>query len=76
MKLKIKVKPDSGKKEIVEFGDRQYLVYLEERAEDNKANIELLRMLSKKLGVPSTCMKIVAGATNVDKLIEVEEKWL
>jgi len=70
MKIYVKVKPKSGKQEIVEFGDFRYLVYLKSAPENNKANIELLKVLSKHLGVPSTRIQIKSGMTNNEKILE------
>jgi len=71
MKFQVRVKPNSGKQEIEEFGDHRYLVYLKSAAENNEANIELLNLMSKHLGVPALKLKIVSGLTNKDKTLEV-----
>jgi uncharacterized protein YggU (UPF0235/DUF167 family) len=71
MKVFVKVKPNSSKQEIVEFGNCRYLVYLNSPAENNEANIELIKLLSKHLGVPPKSIKITFGATGKDKILEV-----
>ncbi|MEM3405830.1 MAG: hypothetical protein QW117_02580 [Candidatus Pacearchaeota archaeon] len=45
MKIYVKVKPNSSKQEIVEFGNYRYLVYLKNEAKNNEANIELINLL-------------------------------
>ena len=39
---------------------------------DGKANAELARFLSKKLGIPRGAVRIISGETSRDKLVEVE----
>lgn len=70
MKIHVRVKPNSSEQKIEDFGDRRYLVYVTSAAEDNEANIEMLKMIGKHLGIPSTKLRIIAGATSKDKVIE------
>jgi len=69
MRVKIKVKPGSGKQKI-EKAEEGYVVWLKERAEDNKANIELLKLMKKYLGKN---IKIIKGVRSRDKIIEVRD---
>lgn len=71
MKVYVKVKPNSSKQEIVNFGNFRYLVYLKSRPENNDANIELLKTMSKHLGTPSTRIKIKSGFTSNNKILEI-----
>ncbi|MDO8622674.1 MAG: DUF167 domain-containing protein [archaeon] len=71
MKVYIKVKPNSSKQEIVSFGDFRYLVYLKSVPENNEANIELLKLMSKHLGVPSTRIRIASGLSSHQKILEI-----
>lgn len=71
MKIHVRVKTNSSERKIEDFGERRYLVYVKSPAEDNEANIEMLNMMSKHLGVPSTKLKIIAGVTNKDKVLEI-----
>ena len=71
MKFQIRVKPNSSMQKIEEFGDHRYLVYLESPAEKNEANIELINLMAKHLGVPASKLKIVSGLANRDKTLEV-----
>ncbi len=69
MIIYVRVKPSSGKQEIIRDGD-SYIVYLKSRPEDNKANVELLKLLHNyfKSGV-----RIKSGLTSRNKIIEVFE---
>jgi uncharacterized protein YggU (UPF0235/DUF167 family) len=72
MKLQVRVKPNSSEKKIEEFGDRRYLVYVKGAAEKNEANIELINMMAKHIGVPAMKIKIISGLTNKDKTLEIQ----
>ena len=71
MIINVKVKPDSSKSEIENFGNHRYLVYLTEPAEDNRANIELINLLSKYLGIPHNHIKIKFGLNSREKILEI-----
>lgn len=71
MKIHVKVKPNSSKQEIVDFGGFRYLVYLKSAPENNEANIEMINLLSKHIGVPPSHIKIKFGMTGTDKILEV-----
>ena len=68
MLLKIKAKP--GSKET-KFDTIQGIVYLKSRAEDNKANIELIKTLAKHYKVSSSQIRIIKGLTSKEKIIEI-----
>jgi len=72
MIIHAKVKPSSSKQSIESFGDRRYLVYLKSAPENDRANIELINLLSKELGVPAKSLKIKFGRTSNKKIIEVK----
>lgn len=71
MFIKIKVKPSSGKQEIEKISESQYLVHLKSPAEDNKANVELVKLLQKYFHADA--IKIKLGLTSKNKLIEVKD---
>ena len=72
MIIHIKVKPNSSFQKIENFGNNRYLVYLKSAPEDNKANIELLNLLSKEFGVPAGNIEISWGRTSNEKLVEIK----
>ena len=72
MIIKVKVKPQSGKQEVKKIFDNEYVVNLKKPAEDNKANIELIKLLSKKLKVPSKNINIIKGVTSRNKMVEIK----
>lgn len=71
MILRVKVKPNSSKREVENFGNGRYLVYLKSVPENDKANMELINLLSKELGVPPKSLQIKFGRTSNEKIIEI-----
>ena len=67
MKLKIKVKPNSGKQEVIKK-DNFYLIKLKSPPENNKANIELIKLLKKYF---KQDIKIKSGFTSRMKIVEL-----
>ena len=72
MIIKIKVKPNSEKQEIKKLEDGIYAVNLREKAEDNKANIELLNLLKKYFKVSVKDINLIKGMKGRDKIVEVK----
>lgn len=71
MKIQVRARPNSSEIKIEKFGDNRYLVFLKASAENNEANIELLKVMGKYLGIPSTKIQIVSGLTGPDKVLEI-----
>lgn len=69
MRLKIKVKPNSTRQEIKKT-EEGYLINLKEKAKNNKANIELLKMLKKYFKAEN--IKIIKGMKSKNKIIEIK----
>ena len=68
--FKVIIKPNSSKNEIVGFDDNKkaYKINIKEKAEENKANKELIRFLSKIL---EKRIKIKSGLKSREKIIEI-----
>ena len=67
MRIEIKVKPRSGRSEIVE--EKGVLVaYLRSAPENGKANLELMKLARKHFGKPA---RIIVGATSKKKVLEL-----
>ncbi len=69
MKIKIKVKPNSPKSEIIKEGE-EYIAHLKSSPVDNKANVELLKLSKKFFNADA---KIKSGFTSKIKIIEVKD---
>ncbi len=66
MKISVKVKPQSKEEKIVKLSDSEYEISVKEPAREGKANLRLLKLLSKefkgkkfKIKNPSSRKKIV-----------------
>ena len=66
MRIELKVKPNSGKSEIVR--KEGYIAFLKSPPENNKANIELLKLAKKYF---QSEVRIVSGFTSKNKVIEI-----
>jgi len=71
MIIHVKVKPNSSKQKIENFGGGRYLIHLKSVPENDKANIELMNLLSKELGVPPKSFIIKFGRSSNEKIIEI-----
>ena len=47
MIVTIKVKTRSSEQKVVRFGNNRFLIYLKSEPENNKANIEMINLLSR-----------------------------
>ena len=65
--LRVKVKPGSGKSEVVKKDD-YLLVYLKSPAEKGRANAELIKLLSESYGK----VRIVRGLKKKTKTVLVQ----
>jgi uncharacterized protein (TIGR00251 family) len=71
MRIKLKVKTNSGKQKVEKVNDKEYKINLKSEPENNKANIELLRLL-KKYFKEYKNIKIIRGLKNKEKLIKID----
>ena len=69
MKINIKVKPNSKRQEIKQIKNTIYKISLKQPAQNNKANLELIKLLKKHL---KKDIKIIKGFNNKNKIIEVK----
>jgi len=71
-KIKVRVKTRCVNPRVEEFGINEYIIYVSSPPEDNKANFEMIKMLAHHLKVPSTKIKITAGLSSPNKILDVE----
>jgi len=71
--ISIKIKPNSNRQFIAKPSkiDEQILISIRSEAKQNKANIELLNLIKKKLKVSITQLQIISGRKNSNKRIKV-----
>ncbi|MBN1800187.1 MAG: DUF167 domain-containing protein [Candidatus Lokiarchaeota archaeon] len=68
--LHVKVKPNS-KKEGIAINDEIVKISVRSKAEQNKANYELLKFLKKKLNIPINHIQILSGIKSVHKTLKI-----
>lgn len=69
MRYSIIVKPLSGKQELI-MQEEPWVAFLKSPAQDNKANLELVKLLKKATGKQ---WRIVSGLTSKRKVVELIE---
>jgi uncharacterized protein (TIGR00251 family) len=68
--LRVMVKPNSRSREfLASFSTEEIIFNLQSPARDGKANTELVKKLSKLLGVSTSAISIVAGQKGREKTI-------
>ncbi len=70
MKLKIRAKPNSKESKLEKTGET-YTAYLKSPAKDNKANIELIKLLAKHFKTSSKNIKI-KNPSSRNKIVEIK----
>ena len=71
MKLKIKVHSNSSREEIKKISNDNFEVWIKEKAEKNKANMELIKLLKRYF---KKSIKIKSGFSSRNKIVEIIEK--
>ena len=71
-RLPIKVIPNSSGTQLVGWHGDQLKLKLAAPAEKGKANVALLKLLSKELGLPRSSIKIISGHNNQLKVLSIE----
>ena len=68
--LNVNVKPNSKNQKITDNG-KFLTIQIRSKAVKNKANIELINLLKKRLKITSSQIKIVSGLRSTDKIIRI-----
>jgi len=69
--IDVKVIPKAKKSEIVGWENDQLKIRVTAAPEKGKANEEVVKLLSKKLGIPKRQITIVQGKTSRQKKIKI-----
>jgi uncharacterized protein (TIGR00251 family) len=70
-RISVRVRPGAASSEVVGWADGIYTVRIAAPPVDGKANAELVKFLSKKLGVARSSIRIIRGEKSRLKLIAV-----
>lgn len=74
MRISVKVKFGSGKREVEMIGESEYVVRVKERPVKGKANEEMIKLLSDHFKVGRINIKIVSGATSSKKVVRIDHQ--
>ena len=70
MIIKVKTIPKSNISEIEKVSEKEYIAHIKSSPINNKANIELINLLSKEFSVPHKQIKI-KNPTSRKKIIDI-----
>ena len=71
--LELKVVPQSGKQGFARDKSGVIKCFLKSPPEDGKANLELVKLLSKTLKIPQADIQLILGATSRKKTIKINQ---
>ncbi|MBR9681771.1 MAG: DUF167 domain-containing protein [Candidatus Altiarchaeota archaeon] len=71
VKLELRVHPGSNRNQVTVEGARAE-VWTKARAENNKANLAILKLIAKHFNKPTTAVHLVSGATSRKKIVIID----
>jgi uncharacterized protein YggU (UPF0235/DUF167 family) len=71
MFLKVKLHPKSKKQKIEKVSDEKFEIWVKSKAEENKANYEMLEILSEFLEIEKKKLRLISGHHHPSKMIQV-----
>jgi len=72
MKLNIKVKTKAKEDKIEQISENTYQVSVKEPPTQNKANFAILKLISRHFRVPLASLRLIAGKSSKNKVIEIK----
>lgn len=73
MKISVKVKPNSKESKVKKIEGNIFLVYVKSSPIENKANKEMIEVISEHFGVQKSKISIVSGHSSKNKIVEIKE---
>jgi uncharacterized protein YggU (UPF0235/DUF167 family) len=71
MFLKVKLHPKSKKQKIEKVSDEKFEIWVKSKAEENKANYEMLEILAEFLEIEKNKLRLISGHHRPGKMIEI-----
>jgi uncharacterized protein (TIGR00251 family) len=71
MKIKVQVKPNSKKEEVIEVNQNEFKVLVQEPPIKGRANRALVKVIAKYFDVPTDKIEIISGVTSRIKVLEI-----
>jgi len=72
MLIKVRAKPGSKSEKIIRIGKNEFEISIKEKAENNKANIAIIKALAEYLDCSTANFRIKSGSTSKNKIIEIK----
>jgi uncharacterized protein (TIGR00251 family) len=72
LRISVNVKPNSRESKIEKKGENVFLVYVKSPPHENRANQELIEIISEHFNVPKKRISIVAGFRSKNKILEIK----
>lgn len=72
MIISVKVITNAKQNKVFELGDCNFKIYLTCIPEKGKANLELIKLLSKHFDTPKSAITITSGIKSHNKVIEIQ----
>ena len=69
MIISVKVVTNAKQNKVVDLGDASFKIYLTCLAEKGKANLELIKLLSKHFNISKSAITITSGEKTHNKII-------
>lgn len=71
MLINIGVKTRAKKQIITKIDDNNWRISLKSEPIENKANIELIKVIAETLSIPKSNIKIIKGLTSKKKIVKI-----
>jgi uncharacterized protein YggU (UPF0235/DUF167 family) len=71
MKVSVKVKPNAREARVEKIGVDNFLVWVKEKPQDDKANKAVVKILAEYLDVAKSNIALIKGKTSREKIFEV-----
>ena len=69
--LHLRIQPNASRSEIAGLHGQRLKIRLQSPPQDGKANRELIRFLSKTLGIKKSSIDLIRGQTSRDKTVRI-----
>ncbi|MEK7390521.1 MAG: DUF167 domain-containing protein [Patescibacteria group bacterium] len=75
MHVKVRVKTEAKREEIVLKSKNSLVISLKEKPERNAANKKLVAVIGRHFSVPVSRVKIITGHKKPTKIVLIDEQW-
>jgi hypothetical protein len=71
MKIEVYVKTNAREEKLEKISKNQYKAWVKEEPKENKANLAVIKLLSKYFKTPPSLIKLLHGTKGKNKLFEI-----